>query len=142
MIKSFKEKFKLTILANNASPTPPVGPMLGQRGLNIMEFSKNFNNQTKDIKDEVPIPIDVTVQKNKTFSIKLKKPVNSFFLKRGSNIESGSSEPKNSIVSTMKVGMLYEIINTNNPNLDENDKINKCKSLIATAKSMGIEIIE
>lgn len=138
MIRKFKENFRLTIKANNASPTPPIGPMLGQRGINIIEFSKDFNNKTKEFKDSIPIPIDIIVQRNKSVSIKLQKPINTYFLKKCLNIEKGSNQPKHSIISNIKLTTIYEIININYPNLSENLKIKKCKSLISTAKSIGI----
>ena len=141
MIKQFKEIFRITINSNKASPTPPIGPMLGQRGINIMEFSKDFNNKTKNFKDEIPIPINITVQKNKSFSIALQKSNSIYHLKQMSNIDRGSGQAKHEIISNVKITMLYEFVNLNYPNLSVPEKIKKCKSLISTGKSIGIKFI-
>lgn len=140
MIKQYKEIFQITINSNKANPTPPIGPMLGQRGINIMEFNKDFNNKTKNLKDDIPISVNVTVQKNKSFLITLKKSINTYHLKQLLNITKGSNQPKHSIVANLKIKVLYELINLRFPELSLTDKIKKCKSLISTAKSIGINI--
>lgn len=142
MIKQFKEIFKITINSNQASATPPIGPMLGQRGINIIEFSKNFNNQTKEYKDGIPITTQIILNKNKTIKINLQKPTNSYLLKNILNIEKGSKETKHLIISSINISIIYEIVNFYYSNWSINNKINKCKSLISTAKSMGILTIK
>jgi large subunit ribosomal protein L11 len=140
MIKKYKEIFKLTIKAGQASPTPPIGPMLGQRGINMMEFSKEFNNKTKHLKEEAPIPVNIIVNKNRSFQIDIKTPTSVYFFKKLSNINKGSSNTKHSTVSNINIKSIYEIAKILNNNLNENQIKSKCKILIASAKSMGINI--
>lgn len=141
MIKRYKEVFKVTINANKTSPTPPIGPMFGQRGINIMDFSKEFNNNTKEFKDEMPIPVEITLNKNRSILINIKKPKTSYIIKKLCNILKGSSQAKHSIISNIKIQHIYEIVKMlNKNNLTENEFKNECKVLMASAKSMGIEI--
>lgn len=142
MIKQYKEIFKITINSNKANPTPPIGPMLGQRGINIMEFNKDFNNKTKNLKDDIPISSKIIVQKNKSFNIILQKSINTYHFKQLLNLTKGSNQAKHSIVANLKIKILYELINLRFPELSLIEKINKCKSLISTAKSIGIKIIK
>lgn len=142
MIKKYKERFKITINANKASPTPPIGPMFGQRGINIMEFSKEFNNNTKDIKEEVPIPVQVILNKNRSISIDIKKPNSIYFLKKISNVAKGSSQAKHLIVSNIKIKYIYEVAKLLNNNINEEELKKQCKTLIASANSLGMNIIK
>lgn len=142
MIKKYKEIFKITINANKASPTPPIGPMFGQRGINIMEFSKEFNNNTKDIKEEIPIPVQVILNKNRSISIDIKKPNSIYFLKKISNITKGSSQAKHLVISNIKIKYIYEIARLLNSHMNEEELKKQCKILIASANSLGIKIIK
>lgn len=142
MIKKYKEIFNITIKAGNANTMPPIGPMFGQRGLNIMEFSKEFNNKTKHIKEQFLVPAQIIVNKNRTINLNIKNPTIFSILKILLNIQKGSSNPKHSNISSIKIQYLYEIIKTIYKT--ENPVILKkyLKIWIASAKSIGINITE
>lgn len=144
MIKKYKEIFKVTINANKASPTPPIGPMFGQRGINIMDFSKEFNNNTKEFKEEIPIPVQITLNKNRSILIDIKKPKINYFIKKICNISKGSGQAKRNIISNIKIQYIYEIIKILNKNnqLTDKEMYNECKNMIASINSMGIKIIQ
>lgn len=136
MIKRYKESFNLTIKARQANASPPIGPMLGQRGINIMEFSKEFNSLTKLYHDHLPIPVSIILNKNRTFNLKIKKPLSTFILKSLAHIEKGSSQSKDKVVGSINIRHLYEFINI----MTRTNQQQYCKLLIATAKSIGITI--
>lgn len=140
MIKKYKEIFKITINAGQANASPPIGPMLGQRGINIMEFSKEFNNITKHYKEETLIPVNIILNKNRSFNLKINKPITSFFFKKITNISKGSSQAKHNIISYIKIQDIYEIVKLLNNN-DLQFK-NICKTMISSANSLGIKIIK
>jgi len=114
--------------------------MLGQRGINIMEFSKEFNNNTKHYKEETLIPVNIILNKNRSFNLKINKPITSYFLKKITNIKKGSSQAKHNTIANIKIQDIYEIASL----LNKNNKLqlkNICKTLIASANSLGIKII-
>jgi large subunit ribosomal protein L11 len=138
MIKQYKEQFKLTIQAGQANASPPIGPMLGQRGINIMEFSKEFNSLTKHFKDNIPIPVFITFNKNRSLSLNIQTPLSSFILKSLAYIQKGSPHAKNQIIGSLNIKHLYEFINL----ITKSHHKKYCKIFIATAKSMGLNIIK
>lgn len=142
MSKEIVSKLKLVITGAKANPAPPVGPALGQRGVNIMEFCKQFNDRTKDLSG-VPCPIELTVYKDKTFSFIIKNPPNSYFIKKALGLESASKEPGRSIVAKINKSALLEIAQKKVVDMNcFGDLDAAVKILAGSARSMGIEVIE
>ena len=131
---------KLQVPAGQANPSPPVGPALGQHGLNIMEFCKTFNAQTQNTEEGLPIPVIITVYADKSFSFETKTTPASYLLKKAAGIESGSGTP-----NTDKVGnkvtraQLEEIVRSKEPDLTAVDMDAAVRTIAGTARSMGIE---
>nr|NP_044746.1 ribosomal protein L11 [Reclinomonas americana]O21234.1 RecName: Full=Large ribosomal subunit protein uL11m; AltName: Full=60S ribosomal protein L11, mitochondrial [Reclinomonas americana]AAD11861.1 ribosomal protein L11 [Reclinomonas americana] len=133
---------RLEIESGKASPSPPVGPALGLRGVNIMQFCKEFNNRCKqlNIKDGVPVPTIITVYDDKTFSFKMKTPSITYFIKKHLEISKGASKPGKENFLNIDIRSLYEIAEIKK--IDSNLDIKSiCKSLIGSVKSMGIKTI-
>lgn len=139
MPKEIKAIIKLQIPAGKAAPTPPVGPALGQYGVNIGEFITKFNEATKE-KGEVIIPVEITVYDDRSFVFKLKTPPASDLLRRAAGVQKGSGEPNKKKVGKITKAQLEEIAKEKMPDLNTED-IEAAKRIIAgTAKQMGIEI--
>jgi len=141
MAKKVVAQVKLQLPAGKATPAPPVGPALGQRGVNIMEFCKRFNAETAD-KAGMILPVIVTVYEDRSFSFVVKTPPASFLLKKTANIESGSGEPKRKIVGKVTRKQIEEIAKLKMPDLTANDLEAAKKIIEGTAKSMGIEVVD
>ncbi|WP_448516604.1 50S ribosomal protein L11 [Pseudothermotoga sp.] len=141
MAKKVVAQVKLQLPAGKATPAPPVGPALGQRGVNIMEFCKRFNAETAD-KAGMILPVIVTVYEDRSFSFVVKTPPASFLLKKAANIESGSGEPKRKIVGKVTRKQIEEIAKLKMPDLTANDLEAAKKIIEGTAKSMGIEVVD
>lgn len=141
MAKKVVAQVRLQLPAGKATPAPPVGPALGQRGVNIMEFCKKFNAETAD-KAGMILPVIVTVYEDRSFSFVVKTPPASFLLKKAANIESGSGEPKRKIVGKVTRKQIEEIAKIKMPDLTANDLEAAIKIIEGTAKSMGIEIVD
>jgi large subunit ribosomal protein L11 len=141
MAKKVVAQVKLQLPAGKATPAPPVGPALGQRGVNIMEFCKRFNAETAD-KAGMILPVIVTVYEDRSFSFVVKTPPASFLLKKAANIESGSGEPKRKIVGKVTRKQIEEIAKFKMPDLTANDLEAAKKIIEGTAKSMGIEVVD
>lgn len=141
MAKKVVAQVRLQLPAGKATPAPPVGPALGQRGVNIMEFCKRFNAETAD-KAGMILPVIVTVYEDRSFSFVVKTPPASFLLKRAASIESGSGEPKRKIVGKVTRKQIEEIAKIKMPDLTANDLEAAIKIIEGTAKSMGIEIVD
>jgi large subunit ribosomal protein L11 len=139
MAKKVIANIKLQIPAGAANPAPPVGPALGQHGLNIMEFCKAFNEKTKKDIGTV-IPVIITVYQDRSFDFICKKPPVSFLLKEAAKIEKGSSEPNKSKVAKINRDQVKQIAETKMPDLNANDIENAMKIVEGTARSMGIEV--
>ncbi len=139
MAKKIDGFIKLQIPAGNANPSPPVGPALGQKGVNIMEFCKQFNSKTKD-NDGMIIPVVITVYKDKSFTFITKTPPASILLKKAAKIEKGSPESNRTKVGNVSSTQLKEIAELKMPDLNAID-IESAMSMIAgTARSMGLEV--
>lgn len=139
MAKKIDGFIKLQIPAGNANPSPPVGPALGQKGVNIMEFCKQFNSKTKD-NDGMIIPVVITVYKDKSFTFITKTPPASILLKKAAKIEKGSPESNRTKVGNVSRTQLKEIAELKMPDLNAID-IESAMSMIAgTARSMGLEV--
>ncbi len=139
MAKKIDGYIKLQIPAGNANPSPPVGPALGQKGVNIMDFCKQFNSKTKD-NDGMIIPVVITVYKDKSFTFITKTPPASILLKKAAKIEKGSPESNRTKVGNVSRTQLKEIAELKMPDLNAID-IDSAMSMVAgTARSMGLEV--
>lgn len=141
MAKKVVAEVKLLIPAGKATPAPPVGPALGQYGVNIMEFCKAFNAATSS-QAGMTVPVIVTIYSDRSFTFVLKTPPASVLLKKAAGIEKGSSEPNRNKVGRITKAQLREIAQIKMPDLNTNDITAAMKIVEGTARSMGIEIIE
>ena len=132
---------KLQINGGQANPAPPVGPALGQRGINIMEFCKAFNEKTKSFAGK-PVPVIITVYKDKKFDFIIKSPPASHFIKETLKLKSGSKEPGRSIISSISKKQLEEIAKKKMDDLNAHDLEEASKIIAGSARSMGIEVKE
>ena len=132
---------KLQIKGGQANPAPPVGPALGQRGVNIMEFCKAFNDKTKSLAGK-PVPVEITVYKDKKFDFKIKSPPASFFIKEAVKLKGGSKEPGRNIVATISKKQLEDIANQKMADLNAHNLDEAIKIIAGSARSMGIEVKE
>ncbi len=141
MAKKVVEVLKLQIPAGKANPSPPVGPALGQRGINIMEFCKAFNEKTKDMMGYT-IPVEITVYNDRSFTFITKQPPVTDFLKKAAGIQKGSSNPLKDKVGKITKAQLKEIAEKKMPDLNTNDIEAAMRTIAGSARSMGIEIID
>lgn len=139
MAKKEVAKIKLQIPGGAANPSPPVGPALGQHGLNIMEFCKAFNAKTSESKGTV-IPVVITVYHDRTFSFITKTPPASVLLAKAAKIEKGSGEPNRNKVASISMAQVEEIASVKLPDLTAKDLEAAKKSIMGTARSMGIDV--
>jgi large subunit ribosomal protein L11 len=141
MAKKITEKFKMMIPAGSANPSPPVGPALGQRGVNIMEFCKAFNETTKD-KMGLKIPVIVTVYADRSFTFETKQPPASDLIKKAANIKKGTDNPLLNKVGTITQAKLDEIIDQKIADLNTNDREMAANIIAGSCRSMGVEIVD
>ena len=141
MAKEISGYIKLQILGGQANPAPPVGPALGQRGINIMEFCKAFNDKTKSFAGK-PIPVIITVYKDKKFDFEIKSPPASHFIKEAAKLKGGSKEPGRSIVASITKKQAEEIAKQKMNDLNALDLNQAIKIISGSARSMGIEVKE
>ena len=139
MAKKITEKFKMMIPAGSANPSPPVGPALGQRGVNIMEFCKAFNAQTQNVEPGLPVPVIITVYSDKSFTFVSKTTPASILLKKAAGIKSGSGTPNSEIVGKVSRSQLEEIAKIKEPDLTAASVDAAVRTIAGTARSMGIE---
>ena len=139
MAKAIKTIIKLQIKAGQANPAPPVGPALGQHGLNIQEFCTKFNEATKDKMGQV-IPAEITVYEDRSFNFVLKTPPAADLLKKAAKVEKGAADPLKQKVGTVTRAQLREIAELKMPDLNANDVEQAMKIIEGTARSMGIKI--
>ncbi len=142
MAKKIVGYIKLEVPAGKANPSPPIGPALGQRGLNIMEFCKAFNAETQDREPGMPIPVVVTVYGDRSFAFITKTPPASYFIKKAARIEKGSSEPGRDTAGRITMAQVREIAEQKMPDLNANDIDGACRIVAGSARSMGIEVVE
>jgi large subunit ribosomal protein L11 len=142
MAKKVAGYIKLEIKAGQANPSPPVGPALGQRGLNIMEFCKAFNAATQNVEPGVPTPVLITAYTDRSFSFVTKTPPASHFLRKAARIEKGSSEPSKEIAGKVTWTQVREIAELKMPDLNANDLDAAAKIIAGSARSMGLEVVE
>lgn len=139
MAKKIEAYIKLQVPAGGANPSPPVGPALGQHGLNIMEFCKAFNAQTQNIEGGLPTPVVITVYNDKSFTFITKTPPAAVLLKKAAGIKSGSGRPNTEKVGSVTRAQLEEIANTKMPDLSAADLDAAVRTIAGTARSMGLD---
>jgi len=143
MAKKIVGMIKLQVPAGKANPSPPIGPALGQRGLNIMEFCKAFNAQTQNLEPGMPIPVVITAYGDRSFIFVTKTPPASYFLKKAAGIEKGSQTTgKGDTVGRVTMAQIRDIAEKKMPDLNANDLDAACQMVIGSARSMGLEVIE
>ena len=133
---------KLQVPAGQANPSPPIGPALGQRGLNIMEFCKQLNAATKSMEPGTPIPVIITVYSDRSFTFVSKTPPASYYIKKAAGIESGSKTPGRALAGKVTKKQLEEIAKQKMKDLNANDIEGAVKQLAGSARSMGLEVVE
>lgn len=139
MAKKIEAYIKLQVAAGQANPSPPVGPALGQHGVNIMEFCKTFNAQTQSIEQGMPIPVVITVYSDRSFTFVTKTPPASILLKKAAGISKGSAVPNRDKVGKVTREQLEEIAKTKDPDLTAADLDAAVRTIAGSARSMGIE---
>jgi large subunit ribosomal protein L11 len=132
----------LQVPAGQANPSPPIGPALGQRGLNIMEFCKQFNAATKSMEPGTPVPVIISVFSDKSFTFVSKTPPASYYIKKAAGIESGSKTPGRAVAGKVTKKQLEEIAKQKMKDLNANDIEGAVKQLAGSARSMGLEVVE
>jgi large subunit ribosomal protein L11 len=143
MAKKIVGIIKLQVPAGKANPSPPIGPALGQRGLNIMEFCKAFNATTQGLEPGMPIPVVITAYGDRSFTFVTKSPPNSFFLKKAAGIEKGSQTTgKGNSVGRVTMAQIREIAEQKMVDLNAKDIDGACRMLVGSARSMGLDVVE
>ncbi len=142
-MKKIQAFIKLQVPAGKANPSPPVGPALGQRGLNIMQFVKEFNAATAQMEPGMPVPVVITAYGDRTFTFVMKTPPNTYFLKKAAGIEKGTTTPgKGAAVGRVTVAQLREIAATKMKDMTANDVEAAVRMLAGSARSMGLTVVE
>ncbi len=142
MAKKITGYIKLQVPAGKANPSPPIGPALGQRGVNIMEFCKAFNASTGDLETGMPIPTIITVFADRSFSFETKTPPASFLIKKAAGLKSGSKEPGKVSAGTIARSKLTEIAQTKMKDLNANDIEAATRIIEGSARAMGLDVAE
>jgi len=140
MARKVQAYIKLQVPAGEANPSPPVGPALGQHGVNIMEFCKAFNAQTQNLEQGLPIPVVITVYSDRSFTFVTKTPPASVLLRKAAGIEKGSSRPNTEKVGKVTREQLEEIARTKMPDLTAADMEAAVRTIAGSARSMGLEV--
>jgi large subunit ribosomal protein L11 len=141
MAKKVAGQLKLQVPAGKANPSPPVGPALGQRGINIMEFCKAFNARTQEMEAGQPCPVIITYFTDKSFQMEIKTPPASFLLKKAAKLQSGSKTPGKDTAGTVTVAQVREIAEIKMKDLNANDVEAAMLIIAGSARSMGIEVV-
>lgn len=140
MAKKVQAYIKLQVPAGQANPSPPVGPALGQHGVNIMEFCKAFNAETQNFDNGMPIPVVITVYADRSFTFETKTPPASFLLKKAAGVKSGSGTPNTKKVGKVTRAQLEEIATTKMPDLTAADMDAAVRTIAGSARAAGIEV--
>ena len=141
MAKKVTGQIKLQVPAGQANPSPPIGPALGQAGLNIMEFCKAFNAQTQNMEQGMPIPCVITAYADRTFDFITKTPPASFFLKKAAKLAKGSGETGKEVIGRVTMAQCREIAEAKMVDLNAHDLDQAAKMIAGSAKSMGLEVV-
>ena len=148
MAKKIMGQIKLQVPAAAANPSPPIGPALGQRGVNIMEFCKSFNAKTKDLEQGTPIPVKITVYSDRSFTFEMRTPPATFLIKKAAGLKptgkggSGSKEPGRIVAGQVTMAQLKDIAKIKMKDLNTNDMDAAAKTLAGSARSMGLKVVE
>jgi len=143
MAKKIVGFIKLQVPAGKANPSPPIGPALGQRGLNIMEFCKAFNAQTQNLEPGMPVPVVITAYGDRSFTFITKTPPNSYFLMKAAGLEKASKTPgKGDAVGRVTMTQIREIAEKKMVDLNAKDIEGACRMIAGSARSMGLEVVE
>jgi large subunit ribosomal protein L11 len=142
MAKKIDGYIKLQVPAGAANPSPPIGPALGQRGLNIMEFCKSFNAQTQNMEKGMPIPTVITVFSDRSFSFVTKTPPASYFLKKAAKLDKASQTPGRMVAGSVTMAQIREIAEAKKADLNANDLDAAVEMIKGSARSMGLEVRE
>ena len=142
MAKKIEGYIKLQVPAGTANPSPPIGPALGQRGVNIMEFCKAFNAATQELEKGMPIPTVITVYADRSFTFVTKTPPASYLIKKAANLKSGSKEPGKVSAGRIKRSKLTEIAEMKMKDLNANDLDAATRIIEGSARAMGLEVVE
>lgn len=142
MAKKVTGYIKLQVPAGKANPSPPIGPALGQQGVNIMEFCKAFNAQTQSLEPGMPLPVVITVYQDRSFTFITKTPPASYFLKQAAKLTSASKNPGKDFVGKVSMSQVREIAKKKMADLNANDEDAAMKMIVGSARSMGIEVTE
>jgi large subunit ribosomal protein L11 len=140
MAKKITGYLKLQVPAGAANPSPPIGPALGQRGLNIMEFCKAFNAQTQNLERNSPIPVVITIYADRSFAFEMRTPPVSYFLKKAANIESGAKTPGRGTVGSVSKAQVREIAEKKMKDLNCDTVESAMRMVEGSARSMGLEV--
>lgn len=140
MAKKIEAYIKLQVPAQDANPSPPVGPALGQHGVNIMEFCKAFNAQTQQLEKGMPVPVVITVYNDRSFTFIMKTPPASILLKKAAGVAKGSGTPNTNKVGKVTRAQLEEIAKTKEPDLTAADLDAAVRTIAGSARSMGLEV--
>jgi large subunit ribosomal protein L11 len=140
MAKKVMGMLKLQVPAGDAKPSPPVGPALGQRGINIMEFCKAFNAKTADMEKGAPCPTVITYYQDKSFTFEIKTPPASYYLKKAAKLSSGSKKPGKETAGSVSVAQVREIAEAKMKDLNANSVEGAMQIILGSARSMGIEV--
>jgi large subunit ribosomal protein L11 len=142
MAKKIVGYIKLQVPAGKANPSPPIGPALGQRGLNIMEFCKAFNAATQNLEPGMPIPVVITAYGDRSFTFVTKTPPNTYFLKKAAGIEKGTQTPGKGTVGRVTMAQVRDIAEKKMADLNAKDIEGAMQMIIGSARSMGLEVVE
>jgi len=140
MAKKIEGYVKLQVPAGAANPSPPIGPALGQAGLNIMEFCKAFNAKTDGLEKNMPIPVVITVYADKSFTFETKTPPASFYLKKAAKLKKGGGEPGRAVAGSVTMAQCREIAEAKMADLNARDLDQAAKIIAGSARSMGLEV--
>ena len=140
MAKKIENYIKLQVPAGSANPSPPVGPALGQHGLNIMEFCKAFNAQTQDVENGMPLPVIIAVYTDKSFTFEIKTPPAAVLLKKAAGVSKGSGTPNSDKVGKVTRAQLEEIASAKMKDLNANDMDAAVRIIAGSARSMGLDV--
>ncbi len=142
MAKKIEGYIKLQVSSGSANPSPPIGPALGQRGVNIMEFCKQFNAATQDMEKGIPLPTVITVIADRSYTFVTKTPPATYLIKKAANLKTGSKEPGKISAGTIQRSKLAEIAQTKMADLNANNIEAATKIIEGSARSMGLEVVE
>jgi large subunit ribosomal protein L11 len=142
MAKKIDGYINLQVPAGKANPSPPIGPALGQRGVNIMEFCKAFNAKTKDMEPETPIPVKITVYSDRSFTFEMRTPPAAHFLKKAAKINAGSKEPGRTMIGTVTMAQVRDIAKQKMKDLNTDDPEQAARTIAGSARSMGLRVVE